>query len=67
MSLDRFADHRYVGARDTMVVYDCEDDDQVEALRRRIERDDLYRRNLLQAFAPDTEAESANRGFRPQG
>lgn len=65
MSLDRFTGHRFVGARDSMVVYDCDDDAQADALRRRIERDDLYRRDLIQTFAPDTEAEAANRGFRP--
>ena len=64
-ALDRMGGHRFVGVRDTMVVYDCEVDDQAGVLGRRIERDDLMRRDLIQTFAPDTEAEAANRGFHP--
>lgn len=63
--LKRFEEYRFVGARDTMIVYDTDDDDQAKTLRRRVERDGLYNRNLLQAFAPDTVAEAANRGFKP--
>ncbi len=63
--LARFEDYRFVGARDTMVVYDCDDDEQLRLLERRVETDALNRKNLLQTFAPDTEAEAANRGFRP--
>lgn len=63
--LARFEGYRYVGARDTMKVYDCDDDDQLRRLQRRVEVDGLDRRNLLQGFAPDTIAEAANRGFRP--
>lgn len=63
--LNRFADHRFVGTRDTMRVYDCDDDAQLADLERRAAADDLHRRDLLQAFAPDTEAEAANRGFTP--
>lgn len=65
--LTRFADYRFIGTRDDMVVYDCDDEDQLQALRRRVERHDLYSKNQLQAFAPDTEAEAANRGFQPRG
>ncbi|MGH8911516.1 MAG: hypothetical protein ACRDVD_03315 [Acidimicrobiia bacterium] len=61
--LKRFEDYRFVGTRDTMKVYDCDDDAQLKTLERRLGRDDLGRRDLLQSFAPDTIAEAANRGF----
>lgn len=65
--LKRFEEFRFVGARDTMRVYDTDDDEQLKRLQVRVDKDDLYGRNLLQAFAPDTLAEAANRGFRPAG
>ena len=61
--LSRFESHRFVGARDTMVVYDCDDDDQAAELEDRISSDDLLEANLLQTFGPDTLAEARNRGF----
>jgi hypothetical protein len=63
--LRRFPEHRFVGLRDEMVVYDCDDDDQFTTLSERVEREDLVRRLLVQSFAPDTAAEARNRGFRP--
>lgn len=63
--LKRFDDHRYIGARPTMEVFDCDDDDQFALLERMVERNDLAGSNQLQTFAPDTLAEAANRGFRP--
>lgn len=63
--LRRFEDARFVGARDTMVVYDQDDEAQSEALLARVEADDLFDRDLLQTFAPDTVEEARNRGFRP--
>lgn len=63
--LKRFEEYRFVGARDTMRVYDCDDDAQLVTLTRRVARDDLFGANLLQTFAPDSIAEAANRGFRP--
>jgi len=48
-----------------MVVYDTEDESQAEELTVRVGSDDLYRKNLLQAFAPDELAEARNRGFKP--
>lgn len=63
--LRRFEDFRYVGVRDTMRVYDCDDPEQFARLERRAETDDLLRRNLLMGFAPDSLPEAANRGFRP--
>lgn len=63
--LRRFEHHRFVGTRDDMVVHDCDDDEQAERLRERVEAEDLLGRKLLQSFAPDTLPEARNRGFRP--
>jgi hypothetical protein len=63
--LPRFEQHRYVGTRDDMRFYDTDDETQADALRRRIEEDDLVNRRLVQGFAPDEPGEARNRGFRP--
>lgn len=63
--LRRFEENRFVGTRDTMIVYDCDDDVQFGALEERVAADDLMNRNLLSAFGPDEVAEARNRGFRP--
>lgn len=63
--LNRFDEHRFVGTRDDMTVYDCDDGVAFEALEQRIAADDLFGANLLQSFAPDSLAEARNRGFRP--
>ncbi len=63
--LRQFPEHRYVGTRDDMVVYDCDDDEQFAALSERADAGRLLDRNLLQSFAPDTLPEARNRGFRP--
>ena len=62
----RLEEHRFVGTRDDMVVYDTDDTDAADALIGRIESDDLLAKNLVQTFGPDTLAEARNRGFRPQ-
>ncbi len=62
----RFEDHRFVGTRDDMVVYDCDDADAFAVLEHRVTAEDLVGANLLQAFGPDTLAEARNRGFRPR-
>lgn len=61
--LSRFDDYRFVGARDTMIVYDCDDPDQFDEIRLRVEDGDLLTNNLLQSFAPDSLDEARNRGF----
>lgn len=66
-SLKRFEGHRYVGTRDDMVVHDTDDASQAELLAARVVADDLFGKNLLQAFAPDVLAEARNRGFKPVG
>lgn len=62
--LRRFEEYRYVGTRDTMVFYDCDDSAQFEELEGRIDANDLLMKNLLSAFGPDSPAEARNRGFR---
>lgn len=63
--LSRFEDYRFVGVRDTMRVYDCDDAEQFELLQGRVTEDGLLGRKLLQAFAPDSVDEARNRGFKP--
>ncbi len=63
--LGRFEDYRYIGTRDSMRVYDCDDDAQFATLTDRIASDDLVNRTLVQSFAPDTIDEARNRGFKP--
>ena len=62
--LSRFEKSRFIGARDTMIVYDCDDVDQLARLEARLGNDDLLGRNMIQSFGPDTLAEARNRGFR---
>ena len=65
--LARFEHYRYVGVRDTMRVYDCDDQDQFTKLSERVKAGDLVTRKMVQAFSPDTLLEAENRGFRPVG
>lgn len=62
--LSRFEEYRYIGVRDTMRVYDCDDEEQFTALLNLVEEHDLVDRNQLQAFGPDTVTEARNRGFK---
>jgi len=61
--LRRFESNRFVGTRDDMIVYDCDDPDQFATLQARMEEGDLVDENRLQAFGPDSLAEARNRGF----
>ncbi len=45
-----------------MRVYDCDETEEFSSLESDV--DDLTELNLLSTFAPDTEAEARNRGFR---
>ena len=63
--LKRFESHRFVGDRRTMTYYDCDDAEQFEVLTKMNVTDDLWQRNLLQAFGPDERNEAENRGFSP--
>jgi hypothetical protein len=62
--LSRFPDHRYVGLRDEMRVYDCDDEAQYRLIRARLEQEGLVGRLRVASFGPDTPAEARNRGFR---
>lgn len=63
--LARFEEHRFIGVRDSMTVYDCDDTEQFSELEARVEEDDLVVGKGLQSFAPDTVEEARNRGFHP--
>lgn len=63
--LSRFEDYRFIGTKDTMRVYDSDDEEQFAALEKRVTEDDLVGRLLVQSFAPDTLTEARNRGFKP--
>ena len=61
--LRRFPENRFIGRRDTMVVFDCDDQGQFEELSQSVIDLGLEIWNGLQAFAPDTIIEASNRGF----
>lgn len=64
--LPRFGEHRFVGTADDMRFYDCDDNEQFDALAARIAEEDLVRAKLIQTFGPDTVSQARNRGFRPR-
>lgn len=61
--LRRFEDHRFIGDRRTMTVYDCDDPDQFAELESIAGDAGLWEKNELQAFAPDELFEALNRSF----
>ncbi len=61
--LGRFPENRFVGTRDDMVVYDCDDETAFAALKTRVELEDLVGRQMLSTFGPDSLEEARNRGF----
>jgi hypothetical protein len=63
--LSRFDSYRFVGVRDTMRFYDCDDEDQFAEISRRVVEDGLVGKDMVQVFAPDTPTEAMNRGYRP--
>lgn len=66
MSINRFEGYRFLGTRDTMVVYDVLNEADAAELAQRMADDDLYEANLIQTFGPDTLPEARNRGFNPR-
>ncbi len=64
--LRRFPDKRFIGVRNGMTVYDCDDDAQFSELEKRVADEDLLGRTLLSSVGPDTLAEARNRGFTPR-
>jgi len=63
--LGRFESYRYIGTKDTMRFYDCDDEAQFSTLSDRLADEDLLERKQLQVFAPDTPTEARNRSYRP--
>ncbi len=63
--LRRFEDHRFIGDRRTMKVYDCDDADQFAVLEALVTEHGLDSGNQLQTFAPDELFEARNRSFFP--
>jgi hypothetical protein len=61
--LPRFESYRFIGTRDEMKVYDCDDQGQFAVLSARVDEEALLADNQLQSFAPDTLEEARNRGF----
>lgn len=61
----RLEQHRFVGVRDTMAVYDTDEGQQSALLQTRLTQEGLLDANLIQTFGPDSLAEARNRGFRP--
>jgi hypothetical protein len=62
--LARFEKYRFIGLRDTMRVYDCDDPEQFEEVGARVTAEGLVGADQVQTFAPDTLDEARNRGFR---
>ncbi|HEY5649959.1 MAG TPA: hypothetical protein VIW46_00815 [Acidimicrobiia bacterium] len=63
--IKRFEDHRFIGDRRTMTVYDCDDRGQLAELEALVVEHELWAQNALQTFAPDDLTEAANRSFHP--
>jgi hypothetical protein len=64
--LRHLEEHRFVGTRDDMVVYDCDDERAFAELQARPDVDDLIGQRLISTFGPDSLTEARNRGFRPR-
>jgi hypothetical protein len=63
--LRHFEHHRYVGLRDTMLVFDTDDPDQAERAQDLVGPGGALDRLAVSTFAPDSIVEARNRGFRP--
>jgi len=63
--LNRFEQHRYIGIRKNMKVYDCDDEKQFTSLNDYLKDYDYISLNLVQSFSPDIIDEAKNRGFKP--
>ncbi len=61
----RLEEHRHVGVRSDMVVYDTDAPNQAAELAARVEAEDLINQRLISTFGPDTIEEARNRGFTP--
>ena len=63
--LRRFEQHRYVGLRDSMTVFDTDDVAQAAALSALFAEHEPVQRLAVSTFGPDNLAEARYRGFRP--
>ncbi len=63
----RLEEHRFIGTRDDMVVYDTDDPGQEAILETRVVGDDLISATLISTFGPDSIEEARSRGFKPVG
>lgn len=63
--IKRFDEYRFLGTRDDMIVYDCDDPSQFAILEGREAAESLVERNLISAIAPSSLAEARNRGYSP--
>lgn len=59
-----FDHHRFIGLRDTMLVFDTDDPDQAN-LAEELVGSGALARLAVSTFAPDTLVEARNRGYRP--
>lgn len=63
--LRRLEHHRFVGLRDSRVVYDTDDAAQAAQLLARAGTEDVTVVLPVVTFGPDTLVEARNRGYRP--
>jgi hypothetical protein len=63
--IKRFEEYRFLGTRDDMLVYDCDDDAQFAVLQSREDAEGLSQQNLISAISPHSLAEARNRGYQP--
>ena len=59
-----FEHHRYIGLRDSMLVFDTDDTDQAARVAELVGAGGALERLAVSTFGPDTLAEARNRGFR---
>ncbi|MBI5156503.1 MAG: hypothetical protein HZA58_00670 [Acidimicrobiia bacterium] len=63
--LRHFEHHRFIGLRDTMLVFDTDDPDQARRADDLVGPGGALGRLAVATFAPDSLVEARNRGFRP--
>jgi hypothetical protein len=63
--LRHFEHHRFIGLRDTMLVFDTDDPDQAERADDLVGSGGALDALAVSTFAPDSLVEARNRGFRP--
>lgn len=63
--LRRLENHRFVGLRDTLVVYDTDDAGQVALLVAQAAGEEVTAVLPIVTFGPDTLVEARSRGYRP--